>query len=374
MKILIVIGGYFPGKKYGGPPVSVNNFCSLMDKYECYVVTRNRDAGEKEEYSLPVGEWVDRNNCKVMYLKDTEFNSETFENVITCINPDVIYLQGLFQRCVMPCLRLAKKHNKRVILAPRGELCKGAFRKKYKKVPYIIYLRVMGLLKKVRFQSTSDEETLMIMKMLGAHKDDVYNLTNIPSIPPKNYSVPSKIKGQLKIVFVSRIVWKKNLLAALNYLKDVDGWVEFNIYGSLEDELYWEKCKKAIAALPENITVNYNGSVSHDEIFEAFSNSHIFLFPTFSENYGHVIAEALTMGKPVIVSDQTPWRDLEANECGFDLSLDDEQSFIKAIQKYVDMDDMEYKQQSENALKYVNMKQNIEEIKKAYEEAFDDVL
>lgn len=30
MKILIVMGGFFPGQKYGGPPVSVDIFCSLL--------------------------------------------------------------------------------------------------------------------------------------------------------------------------------------------------------------------------------------------------------------------------------------------------------------------------------------------------------
>lgn len=50
MKILIIIGGFFPGVKFGGPPVSVNNFCTLMQDDECYIVTKNHDMGETEPY------------------------------------------------------------------------------------------------------------------------------------------------------------------------------------------------------------------------------------------------------------------------------------------------------------------------------------
>ena len=51
MKILIIMGGFFPGKKYGGPPVSVDNFCSLIkEDADCYIVTHNHDMGEEEPY------------------------------------------------------------------------------------------------------------------------------------------------------------------------------------------------------------------------------------------------------------------------------------------------------------------------------------
>lgn len=50
MKILIVMGGFFPGQKYGGPPVSVNNFCSLFREDECYIVTKNHEKDESVPY------------------------------------------------------------------------------------------------------------------------------------------------------------------------------------------------------------------------------------------------------------------------------------------------------------------------------------
>lgn len=104
MKILIIIGGFFPGKQCGGPPVSVDNFCSLMKEQNCYIVTRNHDLLDSKPYSNISKGWNDRGNCKVLYLSDQQYNKTAFEKIITKINPDVLYLQGVFQSCVLPCL------------------------------------------------------------------------------------------------------------------------------------------------------------------------------------------------------------------------------------------------------------------------------
>ena len=188
MKILVVMEGFFPGKEFGGPPVSVDNFCSLLKEYECYIVTHNHDKSDKAEYKeVESCTWVKRDNCSVLYLPDEKYTKSEFKRVINQIDPDLIYLQGLFQQCILPCLQLAKKCKKKVLLAPRGELCTGAFKKKYKKIPYIGLLRLTGVISKVSFQSTSEEETKSIIKYLRNKKEC----------------------GQGKFIFLSRIHSKK---------------------------------------------------------------------------------------------------------------------------------------------------------------------
>ena len=332
MKILIVMAGFFPGKKYGGPPVSVDNFCSLMSEDDCYVVTHNHDKDEHECYTgIQSGKWIDRGNCLVMYLSDDHYCKEKFEKIIQDICPDIMYLQGLFQECVLPCLQLAKKYNIKVLLAPRGELCEGAFKKKYKKIPYILILRLMGLLKNVYYQSTSEEETRSIIKYLDAHDNKVYFLTNIPSIPRKEYLRQKKESGHGKFIFLSRIHSKKNLISAIQYLKDVEGKVSFDIYGPIEENDDWSECQKEIEKLPDNVKVSYCGLVSHDEVHEVFSKYDAFIFPTFSENYGHVIAEALIVGTPVVLGKgTTPWDDING-KAGFVAELNDKSAFTEYL-------------------------------------------
>lgn len=371
MKVLIIMSGFFPGRKYGGPPVSADNFCSLTKgSAECYIVTHNHDMGEKEPYQgIDVG-WNNRGNAKVKYVSDDEYNSSTFEAVVKEIKPDYLYLQGLFQECVFPCLWLAKKHNIKVVLAPRGELCAGAFKKKYKKIPYITFLRMMGLLKNVIFQSTSDEETDAIEKYLGASEDKIHLLTNIPSIPHDLPMRNEKKTGAGRFVFISRILWKKNLLKAISFLGGVNGEVTFDIYGPKEDENYWKECEDAIKQMPTNVTVNYCEVLAHDEIHKTFCKYDAFLFPTLSENYGHVIAEALVTGCIPIISDQTPWTDMNEAGAGWALPLSEEDAFKKAIQEVVDMDENAINTKREAIDEYLKGKLQLEKLKEEYQKVF----
>lgn len=371
MVTLIIMSGFFPGKRYGGPPVSVDNFCSLMKGVmDCYIITSNHDFRQITPYENIKEGWNDRGNVKVRYLADEEYNSKSFNDIIHEIHPDYIYLQGLFERCILPCLRLAKKFGIKVVLAPRGELCAGAFRKKYKKIPYITLLKALSLLKNTEFQSTSEEETIAIKKWLGVKSDRIHSLTNIPSIPHNLPQRNKKQKGEGRFVFVSRILWKKNLLSAIKYFNEVNGHVTFDIYGPKEDELYWEECEKMTRALPENVVVNYYGVLSHDEIHRTFNQYDAFLFPTLSENYGHVIVEALVAGCIPIISDQTPWNDMPEFGSGWAIPLDDETSFKKAIQEVVDMDDDSINCKRDKIEKYLEKKLKLEEIKTSYLRVF----
>ena len=360
--------GFFPGQKYGGPPVSVDNFCSLMKEHSCYIVTHNHDLLSTQPYPNVHKGWNNRGNCKVLYLCDKKFNKASFEKIITKISPDVLYLQSVFERCVLPCLQLAKKYNVRVLLAPRGELCSGAFNmKKYKKLPYIKLLKLIGLVENVNFQSTSEEETQAIISLFGCSSNRIFRLDNIPSLPQREYQRIEKKAGIARFIFLARIHPKKNLLSAIKYFYHVSGEVVFDIYGSIEDEAYWKECQEAIKLLPSNVKCEYKGLVSHEQVHAVFSQYDAFLFPTLSENYGHVIVESLIVGTKVIISDQTPWNDVEENNAGFVCPLNDNDGFVKAIMYVVNNTNDE----ANEAEAYIAKKVRLEELKRKYESALN---
>ncbi len=371
MKILMIMPGFFPGKKYGGPPVSIDNFCSLMIGHEKYIITSNHDMGDKEPYMNISEGWNYRPNVNIKYVSDKEFNNNVFEEAIKEIKPDVVYLQSLFAASsTLPSLILAKKYHIPVVLAPRGELCKGAFNKKYKKLPYIWLLRMLGLLKHVTIQSTSEEETCEAAKFLHINKSRIQLLTNIPSIPSKEAVHETKQVGTLKIVFLSRLVSKKNLHSAISYIKGVKGNIEFNIYGPKENQHYWMKCQELIDGLPSNINVNYCGLVSHSEVHDIFAHHDAFLFPTFSENYGHVIAEALQNGCIPVISDQTPWTDINQANAGWAISLDEENKFLSALNSLAQADEVQMINYRANIKKYVELKMDLNALREEYTNFF----
>mgnify|MGYP004468323083 CR=1 FL=1 len=368
MKILIVTGGFFPGVKCGGPPVSVNNFCTLMRDDECYVVAKNHDMGESEPYKNIHSGWNDRGNCKVKYLSDSEYGMKGFADAMDEISPDVLYLQSLFADCIIPCLALAKKRNIPVLLAPRGELCPGAMKKKYKKLPYILFLRMSGLARNVSFQSTSEDELEGIKKYFGDNAR-CYSLTNVPSMPSEIFSHPEKKAGEARLVFLSRIVPKKNLRKAIDTLAGVKGHVCLDIYGPIEDADYYGTCLSAADELPSTVKVAYKGAVGQGDAARVFAGYDAFVFPTKSENYGHVIAEALSAGCPVIVSDQTPWTFEEYPDAGSALPLDSFDSWAEAIQDIVDSDASRMGPMRRAATEYFYSTARFEELRNNYTRA-----
>ena len=75
------------------------------------------------------------------------------------------------------------------------------------------------------------------------------------------------------------------------------------------------------------------GEIANDDAPRVMAGYDLMFMPTLGENFGHAIFEALGAGTPVLISDRTPWRNLEARRAGFDLSLDDPAAFAAAIDR-----------------------------------------
>ena len=129
----------------------------------------------------------------------------------------------------------------------------------------------------------------------------------------------------------------KNLGFALRILRRVDAEIDLTIHGPREHATYWSQCEALIERLPPNVQVSVGAAVEPGQVAGIMANHDLFFLPTLGENYGHVIAESLSVGTPVLISDQTPWRNLEADGFGWDVSLADETAFVNAIERVAAM-------------------------------------
>ena len=77
----------------------------------------------------------------------------------------------------------------------------------------------------------------------------------------------------------------------------------------------------------------YKGSIPPDQVFDTLSRYDLFLFPSHGENYGHVIAESISVGTRVLVSQFTPWRELQSDGLGWDLDLAHPKRFAEVIDR-----------------------------------------
>jgi glycosyltransferase involved in cell wall biosynthesis len=347
--ILTFIANYLPGFKSGGiMRTVVNTVNHLGDEFEFLIVTRDRDLKENAPYpGVIVEEWQPVGGAKVYYLPPGSCTARGLSRLVKATPHDILYLNSFFDPVFTIRLLLARRlgwlPDTPVILAPRGEFVEGPLRLKYpKKLAYIRLTRLFGFYRDILWQASSEYETEDIVRVMDVPTDSIHVALDLPSraAPGQGSEVSGRPESDgeaLRLVFLSRLTREKNLDYALRVLGRVKADVVFDIVGPAEDGTYWKECNDLIGRLPANVKVNYLGSVSPDRVLELLSRYDLFFFPTTGENYGHVIAEALTAGTPVLISNETPWRDLETDGLGWIRELRDMGSFAAVIEELASM-------------------------------------
>ena len=344
--VLIFISHYLPGYKSGGPLRTIVNMVEhLSDEFQFCIVNKDRDLGDSSAYSeIKPNEWQPVGKAMVYYLSPDSCTMKNIFKLISTTPHDLVYLNSFFDSfgTIRPLIarRLGRLPFKPVVLAPRGEFSAGALKlKALKKLIYIKIARLLRLYRDVLWQASSEYEVQDIKRGMVVDVADIHIATDLPTmVTVETHSSPVLLgncdEHCLRIVFLSRISPMKNLDYALQVLRQVKSTVIFDIYGPSEDAQYWRQCQNLIKQLPNNISVTYKGSVAADHVRSVFRNYDLFFFPTRGENYGHVIAESLSVGTPILISDQTPWRNLWADNMGWDLPLDKKEEFAHIIDDY----------------------------------------
>lgn len=341
IKILIFIGYYLPGYKSGGILRSVENTVSnLGDEFEFSIITRDHDLCENEPYSeIKTNDWQRVGKANVFYLDDKTISFSTIYNLINNTPHDAIYLNSFFEPFSINILLARKMRRIRsvpIILSPRGEFSWASLKLKYpKKIMYMIVSRLFGFYDDIMWHASTVIEKNDIVKKMKIDRENIYVARDLPIKSKKILSYNKILKefssDDLRVIFISRISPEKNLDYALKILSKVEKKIIFDIYGPTENESYWNKCQRLISKLPSNIKASYCGEVEPQNVVNILSNYDLLLFPSGGENYGHVIAESLSAGTPVLTSDKTPWLGLEEKNLGWDVDLKNEGYFIDVI-------------------------------------------
>ncbi len=368
LKIITFVHYYIPGYKGGGSIRTIEAMVEcLSDKFEFYIITKDRDSGDRTAYKkIPVNSWNKVGRAKVFYASKDYLTLCNIAKIIKNTSCDLIYLNSFFDFSftVKPLIlsKIFSAQSKPVVLAPRGEFSEGALRiKKAKKWLYIKTVSLFKLYGGCVFQASTFIEAEEIKAgffkhMPGKDAPDLLIATNL-NIVAKNNPLDRKISEsevgtRLKVCFLSRISPKKNLDFALKVLSKINSQIRFSIYGPIDSKTYWNECEKLMQVLPGNILVEYKGTVEHSNVVSTISDYDLFFLPTLGENFGHVFLESFVAGVPVLTSDRTPWRDLGEYQVGWDVSLDRPDEFVKIIEKYAFMGQGERQKISRNCIKY----------------------
>ncbi len=356
-EVLILVDWYLPAFKAGGPIQSVANLVAhLGSELNISIVTSDRDLGDSAAMpGLELNQWLEKGKHRIIYLAPEQQTAKKFRAIFKEKSYDYVYLNSLFSvKFTLLPIWVARHFNCQLILAPRGMLGLGALNiKKAKKKLFLLTLQVSGYSNKISWHATSKPEVLEIKKNVGENVA-IKLASNFSAINNASFRNKEKRSNYLHLFFLARIAEKKNLKAAIQFLKELNAeiQVKFTIIGPIGEEIYWKECQELISQLPASITVDYVGPIPNERLSGYLAEQHFLLLPTFHENFGHVFIESWINGCPVIISDQTPWRNLEEKGIGWDISLADASKFREVIEKAASLGQEAYSRMSEAAFDF----------------------
>ncbi len=326
----------------------------MRDHFAVKVITSDRDLGAKQPYtSITRDTWYPFDQgIRVRYCKPGISRIRQVRAILNDSADATVYLNSMFSRSftLLPLWLLSKNRNRnRVILTPRGMLKPSALKiKKWKKIPFLQLMKRWQFVRQLAFHATDDSEREDIFRVFGKES----RVSIVPNCTPKPQSLKnpvSKESGSLRVISVGRIHPIKNTLFLIDALADVRQSIVLDLYGPIEDATYWQACQRRIHALPNHVRVTYRGELAPCEVRSQIEQYHLFGLATHGENFGHAIYEALSTGTPVLISDQTPWRDLTEKRAGWDVPLDTTQPFTQILETVAQYDQAQYDEWSAGA-------------------------
>ena len=125
----------------------------------------------------------------------------------------------------------------------------------------------------------------------------------------------------------------------------------------------------------------FTGPLNDDAKWDAYDRADLFVLPTYSENFGIVVAEALWVGVPVITTKGTPWSELEEYKCGKWIDLPAEgsnpstwEALDEALVSVMAMSDAERGEMGKRGKRLVEEKYTWEAVCKAMVDGYKKLL
>ncbi len=255
-------------------------------------------------------------------------------NEILRRRPAVVHNHGFWSNENHSAAAWSKVFGVPLVCSPRGMANAWAMQYKSvkKKIAWTLYQRA-DFFKTDAFHATTQIEAEGLLK-LGC-KRRIGIIPNGVDIPtrPHEMKEPGAIHTAL---FLSRISKTKGLLEL------VDGWAKIRpkdwickIAGADENG-YRDVIEKRIRALGLEAVCQFVGPVEGETKDRLLREADLFVFPSYSENFGIVVAEALSYGVPVITTDGTPWQCLNDESIGWCVERGTE-PFSKALAEAVSL-------------------------------------
>lgn len=320
---------------YGGPSQMAIGLSTALAAKGVQVTILTTDAnGDTGQAPLqvPLECPVEQNGYEVYYFRCSPFRRYKFSlNLLRWLakhrqDYDLAHIHALFSPISSAAATVARTHNLPYILRPLGTLDPADLQKKRQlKKLYAALLERPNLASAAAVHFTSDQEAKISDRFGVTTQDLVIPLgVTLPPVPEttsvrSRWGIPD---DRLLLLFMSRIDPKKGLdllIPALETLAAENQNFHFVLAGANpQDPAYENKIRNQIQASPLSDRTTLTGFVSGSEKTALLQEADLFVLPSYYENFGIAVAEAMAAGTPVVISDQVHiWKDVQQAQAGW---------------------------------------------------------
>jgi glycosyltransferase involved in cell wall biosynthesis len=321
MRILHVVPTYIPAYRYGGPIYSVHGLCKALVHlgHEVSVFTTNVDGDNDSD--VPLGQSIDIDGVKVSYFPSKQLRriywSPSMKKALDqhIPNVDILHLHSIFLWPTWVAARAARRMGKPYILAPRGMLVQDLIKRKsrFAKSLWISLIERRNLEQAAAIHFTTENERKEVQKF-GFKLPPVFIVPNGVDVEelrrqPRHVSpLMESIIHKPYLLFLGRINWKKGLdrlIPALAHLPDIPLVIAGN-----DEENYRPTIEALAASHDVSDRITFTGPVYGDDKTVLLQNASVLVLPSYSENFGNVVLEAMAVGCPVVVTPEVGLSDI----------------------------------------------------------------
>lgn len=236
-----------------------------------------------------------------------------WQRLLTEIRPDIVHINCCW---MLQCALLQRFTPKdiRVVLMPHGMLEPWIIRRHYYTKKWIainLYQRECVRTADMLIATGLEERQHLLDLGWNDRISIVVNGIDTSRIPV----VGKTDSPRLRLLYMSRLHPKKGLPMLFEALSE---GMTLDIAGE-GDAAYTAELKGLAeeARRKSGAEINFIGAVYGEKRWELYKNTDLLVLPSYSENFGLCVAEALATGTPVITTTGTPWGGLNDNRCGW---------------------------------------------------------
>lgn len=293
-----------------------------------------------------------------------------FNQLIDTEKPDIVHINGIWMPQSWLFQKVAQQEGITVVLSPHGMLEPYILNRHPLKKKIALALYQHKALQRVDYFHATAKLELKQIRKLGYFQPAaiVPNGIEISHLKPK-----TDWQQVRNILFLSRVHPKKGLELLIEAIARLQNkQLQLTIAGEGEEN-YITDLKQLCKDKNVSEQFEFTGGVYGVQKWELYNQADLFILPTYSENFGIVVAEALATGIPVITTTGTPWQELETEKCGWWIDLSVE-NLVKAINEAIQLNAEELKDMGARGRKLVEGNYEIKAVAKQMKEFYNRIL